>query len=135
MNVPDKPHAVYDRVQRHASQFEQVDFLFVSFRNPLVWVRQARVWEVVFLPISHMLFDGIRPNRQDFSFSRSKLCIPIPQARQLRAAIRSHEPAQESQHDNFLSTEIGQADLIPIQIGQRKIRRFLPIENCVMHLI
>ena len=117
MDEADRTLTIYNRVQRHAPQFEQVDFLLVEFRNLLVWVRQARVWEVVFHPIIHKLIKVIWPNRQDFCSPCSEFSIPIPQARQLRAAVRSHKPAQESQYDNFLFLEIGQADLIPIQIG------------------
>ena len=106
MDEADESPPIHNRVQRHAPQLEQVDFLFVELRNLLIWIGEARVGEIIFIPILHKLLEFIWPNRQDLCFPRSEFRIPISQTRQLRAAIRSHEAAQESQYNNFLSTEI-----------------------------
>lgn len=87
--------AVNHRVQRHATEFEQVDFLFVDFRNPLIRIGQAWERQIVFLPVLDKLLQWIRTDGENFSFTLGELVIPVPQARQLRAAIRSHEAAQE----------------------------------------
>jgi hypothetical protein len=126
--------AVDDGVQGHPPEFEQIDFLFVGSGNPLVRVGQAGKGKLVLSPKVDKSFPGIRADRQDFRVPRGELCIPISQARQLRPAVRSKKAAQESQHDNFLPAEIGQAYSMSIQIGQLEVRGFLPIDQIVSHL-
>jgi len=106
VDVTNKTPTVYNRIQGHAPKLEQIDFLLVNSGNPFVRVRQAGKWEIVLLPIANELFRGIRSNRQDFRISRYEFRIAISQARQLRAAERSHETAQECKHNDFLPVEI-----------------------------
>ena len=106
MDVPNKSLTVYNRIQRHAAKLEQIDFLFVNSGNLFVRVGQTGKWDIVLLPITNELLQRIWANRQDFRVPRYEFRITIPQARQLRAAERSHETAQEGQHNDFLPTEI-----------------------------
>ena len=121
MDKPNKPLTVYNRIQRHAAKLEQIDFLFVNFRNLFVRIRQAGKWDMVLLPITNEFFQRIRPNRQDFRIVRRKFRIAVSQARQLRAAERSHETAQERQNNNFLAAEIRKAIRFPVNIVQFEI--------------
>ena len=76
---------------------------------------------MVLLPITNEFFQRIRPNRQDFRIVRRKFRIAVSQARQLRAAERSHETAQERQNNNFLAAEIRKAIRFPVNIVQFEI--------------
>ena len=121
MDVTNRTPTVYNRIQRHAAKLEQIDFLLVNSRNLLVRIGQARERDIVFPPIAHVLLQRIRPNRQDFRFACDKLSIPIPQARQLRAAERSHEATQEGQDNDFSSAKIRKAERLSSYIFQLKV--------------
>jgi hypothetical protein len=128
MDKANKALTVYNRIQRHAAKLEQIDFLLVNFRNLFVRIGQARKWDMVLLPITNEFFQRIRPNRQDFRIVRREFRIAVSQARQLRAAERSHETAQEGKHNNFLPAEIRKAIRFPINIIQLEIRCRLTFE-------
>ena len=104
MHVANIALAVNDRVHRHASKFKEVDFLFVKFRNRFFDIRQSDEGDVILAPVIEKSGRFVRSHGQDFGPPRGELCVTIPQARQLRATVRSHEAAQESQHDHFFST-------------------------------
>ena len=59
---------------------------------------------------------GVRSQRENHSAAACKLIMLITQARQLRAAIRSHKAAQERKHDRFTSAKTGKADGISVYV-------------------
>ena len=95
MRESDIALGVDHAVQRHTPQLEKIDLLPVRSGYRVIRVRQADKRNSFILPI--LLKDGqrVRPNGQDLRAAAPKLVISIPQARQLRAAVRSHETAQE----------------------------------------
>ena len=95
-----------DTVQRHASQLEEVHFLPVGSRHGMVRVGQAGKWDFLLGPVLPEGFGRIGTHSQNLDTAPLELFIVIPPARQLRAAVRSHEAAQEGKH-NQLAAEIG----------------------------
>jgi len=81
MDKADKTLTVHNCIQRHTSQFEQIDFLLVNLRNLLFRIGQTGKREVVFLPVIRELFQRIWPDRQNFRIPFGKLRIFIPQTR------------------------------------------------------
>lgn len=103
MHETEMALAIHNRVHRHAPQFEQVDFLLVQFGDMMFWVGQAHKWNPVLMPVLCKWLEFVRPDSQDLGSPRSELGVAISQARQLRAAIRSLETAQESQYNHLLT--------------------------------
>lgn len=95
----DIAFGVNDTVQRHASQLEEVHFLPVHSCHRMVRVRQADKWDILIGPILLEGFRRIGTHSQNFDPATLELLISIPQARQLCAAVRSHETAQKGKHD------------------------------------
>ena len=129
MDKADVAFAVQNSIQRHATQLEQVDLLLVGSRNLFGLIWQSRKRYVVFSPKIRKIFWRIRPDGEYFRIALGELWIPIPQARQLRAAEWSHETAQESQHNYFFPTITGKTDHTSKGIFQLKIGRFLTVEK------
>ena len=123
MSKTDVPLRVNDTVKRHASHFEEVDLLTVHSGNPVVRVRQSGERDALIRPVLLERRRGIGPHSQDLGITTDKALIIVPQARQLRAAVRSHEPAQEGEHDRLFPPKIGQAHRIARHVVQFKIRR------------
>lgn len=110
-------------IQGHASQFEEVDLLAVQPRHAVIRVGQADERNTFVRPILFERGRGIGSHRQDLRITTDKALIIFTQARQLRAAVRSHEAAQEGEHNRLAPAKIGQADKVSIHIGQFKVRR------------
>jgi len=132
MRKTDVPIGIHNAVQRHATQFEKVHFLSILHSHRMGRIRQPHKGNMLAAPVLTEYGGWIRPNRQDLSTATGKLLITISKARQLRAAIRSHKPAQERQH-NRLATIIRQSDMLPLDIFQFKIRCQIPWRNQPVH--
>ena len=107
MCVADIPFKINDTIQGHAAQLEKIHFLFVHSGDPMIGIRQTRKGNSFSRPI---LLEGCRrigTDRQDRDIMARKFYVLITQARQLRAAIQSHEPAQERKHNWFTAAKIG----------------------------
>ena len=106
MGIADIASGIDHAVQRHAPQLEDIDLLPVGSRYRVVGVRQADEGDTLIPPI--LLEDGrwVGPHSKNLNAAAGKFFVFISQARQLRAAVRSHETAQEREH-NGLPTEIG----------------------------
>ena len=100
MDVADISLFVHDTAQRHAPEFEEVDLLAIQAGDTMVGIRQADERNAFIGPIALKHIEGIGSHGEDLSSACYKFRIPVPQARQRRAAVRSHEPAQEIQHDD-----------------------------------
>ena len=86
---------IENAIQRHPSQLEQIDLLPVRPGDQVVRVGQAYKGDILILPVLPKHASLIGSDGQDFRAAAGELFIFITPARQLRAAVRSHEPAQE----------------------------------------
>ena len=102
MCIADISHAIHNAIQRHASQFKEVDFLTIHARHVMIGVGQADEGQAFIVPIAFEGFHIIGANGKDLGAAPGKIGITISQARQRRAAIRSHKAAQEVQHNHFV---------------------------------
>ena len=64
----------------------------------------------------------VRTDGEDDRVTRGEGRQLIAQAREMGAAVRSHEPPQENQHNILFPEKIRQVCLFPIDIRQFKIR-------------
>lgn len=112
----DVPIFVDHAVQGHASHFEEVDLLTVHPCHAVIRVGQTDEGDVFILPILLERGRGIGSHRQDLRVTTHEALMVIPQARQLRAAVRSHEPAQEGEHNRLFPPKIGQAHKVPLYV-------------------
>lgn len=126
MRKTDIPLFVDDAVQRHAPEFEQVHLLAVHARHPVIGVGQTNEGNPLVLPIPFEGLGVVRPDRNDHGIAPHKALMVLPQTRQLRAAVRSHEAAQEDKHHRPASAKIRKADKVPLYIGQFEVRSGFP---------
>jgi len=105
MRKADITFCVHDTVQRHASHLEKIHLLPVHPRNAVVGIRQTYEGNPFILPILLEGGRGIGSNSQYLCSMLREFPVLITQARQLRAAIRSHETAQKSKDNRFAATE------------------------------
>lgn len=103
MHVADQAFFIHDAIQRHASEFEEPDFLPVQARHFVIRISQTCEWDAFVLPIAFEYIHVVRSHGKNLSPAFGEIGIPKLQARQRRAAERSHEPAQEVQQHNFVS--------------------------------
>ena len=101
MRKADIPPGIDDTVQRHTSQLEEIHFLSVGSGNRMVGVWQADEWDLFILPILLKNLILVGSYRQDRDAATGEPFVFLTQARQLRAAIGSHEAAQEGKHNRF----------------------------------
>ena len=104
MHEADMAFAVDDGVHGHTSELEQVDFLLVNLRYSFAHIGQSDKRKLILTPIIDKGRGLVGADSQNFGSTRGEIFVAISQARQLRAAIRSHEAAQEGQQNNLLTT-------------------------------
>ena len=121
MHVTDKATCIQNTDERHASQFEQVDFLPVPFRHFMTRIGQADKREILLRPIFAERGGAVRPDGKNLGTAALELGIILTQARQLRAAIGSQEATQKGK-DQGLTAKIGQADKLSLCIAEFKLR-------------
>lgn len=107
--------------ERHASKFEEINFLTILYRNAMFGIGQTNKGNIFNPPILLKGSFSIRPNGQDLYAALLKFFVFIFHARQRRAAIRSHEAAQKRQND-WLAAKIQEADGVAVQVGSFKFR-------------
>ena len=121
MSITDVTLGVHHIIQRHASQLKKIDFLFIEPRNFMFGIGQANERNVFIVPETLELRRIIWPDRQNDCPAFSELLIFITQARQLRAAIGSHEAAQKIKYDRspakFRKTNVVALYIIQFKIG------------------
>lgn len=120
MGEPQISLLVNDAVQGHAPEFEQVHLLPIQARHCMVRVGQTDERDAFILPITLEGFGVVRSHREDHRPASRETVIILLQARQLRAAVRSHEPAQKRKHHR-LAAKIGQTNGFPLRIRQFEI--------------
>ena len=91
MHVPDLAICIQNTDERHASQFEQVDFLHITARHLMTRIGQADKREFLLRPIFAERRGAVRTDGKNLGAAALELRVVLTQARQLRAAIGSHE--------------------------------------------
>ena len=89
----------------------------------MIGIWQADKWDALIPPVLLKRGGGSRSNRENFSPARREVIVAVPQARQRRAAIWSHEAAQEIQNDDFVFLKPRKPDSSSERILQFKIGR------------
>ena len=136
MRKTDISFLVDHAVQWHTSQLEQVDFLSIFSCHSMIRVRQTNERDVFILPILLKRRRRIGTYRKDFSIAPGKPLVIIPQARQLRAAIRSHESAQEGKDNWFTPAKIRKTHKLAVYICQFKVRSSFSRRNQIrLHFV
>jgi len=120
MSITDMTFGVHDAVQWHSSKFKKIDLLFIEARDFMFGIGQANKRNVFILPKALKLLEVIRPDRQNDCTAFNELLIFITQARQLRAAVRSHKAAQKIK-DEGSAVKLRQANAPALYIIQFKI--------------
>ncbi len=121
MLVADVASFIYDEQGGNTPQFEKIPFLPVQVSNPVLGVGQAEVGEVVLAPVAAVGVGSIGTDGKDFRVTRGEGRVIVAQAREMGAAVRSHEAAQESQDEVVFAFEISKADEFAAEIGQFKV--------------
>ncbi len=88
----------------------------------MVRVRQTDKGKIFLSPIPLKGLHIVRTHREDLNAALCEFCICISHTRQLRAAMRSHKTAQESEDNGFASAKSGKAHRIFIYVCEFKIR-------------
>ena len=96
-------------------------------------VRKSNKWNSLILPILFEDHCRIGSHGQDHYAATDKLFIFIAQARQLRAAVRSHKAAQERQNHR-LPVKVREPNAITLDIFQVKIGCQIPRGDQFTHL-
>jgi len=125
MSISNKPVAVHNTAQGHTSQLEEIDLLPIQHSNRVAGIRQTNKGDVLITPILLKAHRCIGSHGQDLDAAALEFIIIITQARQLRAAVRSHETAQKRQY-NWRAAKIRQAHFVTLHILQLEIRRRVP---------
>jgi hypothetical protein len=97
MRIPNDTVTIENRYQRHPSEFEQVDLLAVHEGNPMFRVWQSHKRKSFDPPVQTESCRSIRTDHNDLRIPFHELLIVVPQARQLRAAVRSKKSAEKGQ--------------------------------------
>jgi len=126
MRKTDISTLVDHTIQGHAPQFEQVDFLAIHPCHSMICIGQPNERNIFIRPVLFECCRRIGSDRQNHRTPLYKLLMIFTQARQLRAAIRSHESAQEGKYNCFLSAKIRKTNNIPVYICQFKFRGRFP---------
>ena len=105
MRKADISIGINDAIQRHPSELKEVHFLPVTPGDQAIRIRQPNKGDRFILPVLPKSGRSVWSHRDDFHTATCELLILIPQARQLRAAVGSHEPAQKGKN-NRLPAEI-----------------------------
>ncbi len=85
----------------------------------MIGIGQADVGNFFLFPILLKRSPGIRPNGENLRAALREFFVLVPHARQRRAAVRSHEAAQEGQH-NGSAAKIGEAHAVTAQVIEFK---------------
>jgi hypothetical protein len=116
---------IHDRDEGHPPEFEDVHLLLVALSDNVPRIGKTDKGKLLGGPICAERNRRIRPDGEDVCPAAREICIAIPKARQLRAAIRSQETAEERQ-DHRLAVIIGEPDRATDRIGQLKRGGQLP---------
>ena len=91
MHITYQALCIQNTDERHASQFEKVDFLPVTNCHLTTLIGQADKREFLLRPIFAERRGAVRTDGENLGAAALELRVVVTQARQLRAAIGSHE--------------------------------------------
>ena len=93
MGETDHAMAVNDRDQRHPSKLEYIDLLLVTRSHRVPRIGQTNKRELLRAPIQAEGGSRVGTDCDHLCPAAGELVITVPQARQLRAAVRSQKAA------------------------------------------
>ena len=106
MNIADSPVCIDHTIQGHAPQLKKIHFLTIQPCNFMARIGQANIGDILIYPIFFIGIQVVRANCNDLYSSGREIGVTIAHTRQLRAAVWSHESAQECEHDGFIAAKI-----------------------------
>lgn len=112
---------IYDEEGRHASHFEQADFLVVGVGDGVFRVGKPNEGDGFGFPVALESVGTIGPDAQDFRVTRGKGRVVLAQAGEVCAAVGSHEAARKDQHHMLCAAKIGEADGVAVGVGEGEI--------------
>jgi hypothetical protein len=115
MGVTDATIFINNAHQRHAAKFEEVDLLAIEDRDAVFGIGNTDERDVFVAPVLLKGGIGVWANGEDDRLASLKFFVIVSQARQRRAAIGSHEAAQEIEQ-NRLAAKIGEADATTVEV-------------------
>jgi hypothetical protein len=102
VNKASHASTIHNHLGRHASQFEQVDFLSIQFKYTGFWIRKSNKRQVMLAPIVFKCFCIFRTNYDHYSLPFFKLYIVLAQLRHMPLAERSGKATiKYQQHIGF----------------------------------
>jgi len=125
MGVTDHALPVHHADQRHAPKLEEIDLLSIAPRHLVARIGQADERKPVLVPILTKGVLAVRSNGEDLGAAGGELFVIITQARQLRAAVGSHEAPQKCKHDGPAAI-VRQADQPSVDGPDFKFKRPFP---------
>ena len=93
MNIANISIRIDNAIHRHTPKFKEIDLLPIHFRDAMLWVWHSNERNLLSLPIALKRFKGIGTYSKEFCAPFDKAGIDITEARQLRAAVKSHKSA------------------------------------------
>ncbi len=122
-------------IQRHTPQLEKIDILPVHPCNRMVGVGQADKRDLFSMPVTLKDFCVIGTQRQYLGIPSDEPLIIVPQARQLRAAVRSHEASQKGKHDRLAPAIIGETYAVAVHIFEFEIGGGFARDDQLIHYL
>ena len=101
----------------HAPELEKVPLLAVEIGHLVAGIGQPEVVDVFAFPVPQEGLGPVRANCDDDRVTRGEGRQIVAQAREMGAAVGSHEPAQEDQHDVFPAKIPREAHVFTTHIG------------------
>ena len=132
MSVTDISSRIHHTIQGHAPPFKEDYLLLIHPRNPMVMIGQAYERYIFIHPKPVKRCHIVRTHGEDFHITAFESSVIIPQARQLRAAVGSHETAQKVEH-NDPAAIIGQTNPPAVNIVQFKFGGRLSRRDQFLH--
>lgn len=84
-------------------------------------VGQPNEWQIILCPITAVSIGAVGADCKDFRVTRGEGRVVVAQAREMGAAVWSHEAAQEDQNDIFLAAKVRKPDGTALVIREFKI--------------
>jgi len=116
MLVADPALFVNHQQGRHAPELEKVPLLAIQIGYFVDWIWQSDKGQSFTGPVTAEGLGPIRTDANNDRVTRGEGRQIVAQAREMSAAVGSHEPAQKNQQDIFLTQKIRQAHALALHI-------------------
>jgi hypothetical protein len=120
VSIADSAICIHNADERHASEFEEIDYLTILDGDAMTGIGQAEIGNIFLRPVLLKGGFSVGTNSDDLCVALLKFSVIVFHTRQRRAAIWSHEAAQESQHHGLFAAKIGQAHEVAVDIVEFK---------------